>query len=324
MPLQFFVEPSPRLGHGPVTGISCTGHPYADARKPGKGCAVRDRRRHEPWGRRQGDGRGRFAFTLIETLVCVGLVTVVVSILLPSIGAARRQARLVVCTSNVRHICRALQTYAGMNDGRFPPNVSAPAPGQFWCDRKRMDGMLGDRTPPNVSSLGGGALACPEDEGGQRSYAMNIWASGAVDGFVRREAPARGEFWSATSGGSSQLILVAEAWSAFGSGEWFTAREWIGFAGDRPGQRFGGGAGISPPIPYGRAGIVNSELAFARHRIPGGRGAGVQPYGRVQIGYADGHVELHAHSDLVQPDGKSTYRSLWTPVDRRIDQQTNP
>jgi prepilin-type processing-associated H-X9-DG protein len=270
--------------------------------------------------RRRASLRGAAAFTVIDLLVCVGIITILVSTLLPTVAAARSGARLLTCATNVRNICQALQEYAGLNEGKYPPNVSAPAPGQFWCDRKRVGDSLGHRTPQTASSLGGGALACPEDEGGQRSYAMNVWASSAVDGFIRSASVGRGAFWSYTSGGdTSRLILVAEAWSGHGSDDWFTAKETIGFAGDKPGQRFGGGVGIAPPVSAGRFGPVTSELPFARHRDAGGKGKGVEPKGRVQIGYADGHVSLLRESELVGLDGKSSLQSLWTPVDRLLE-----
>lgn len=272
--------------------------------------------RHVESQRRHWRRSGTAAFTLAELLVCVGLITVLLSILLPSVGAARRHARLATCTSNIRRIFQALHAYGLLNDGRFPPNVSSPAPGQFWCDRKRLDELLPHGTPPNISSLGGGALACPDDdEGGQRSYAMNIWASSAVDDYIRFGAAGRGVFWStAVNGEASRLILVAEAWSGYGSGDWFTAAEVIGFAGDRPGQRFGGGSGLAPPIRVGRYGLVNSELPFPRHRATGGKGKG-----RVQIGFADGHVALLSDQDLLRQDGRSSHVALWTPADPRIE-----
>jgi prepilin-type N-terminal cleavage/methylation domain-containing protein/prepilin-type processing-associated H-X9-DG protein len=295
-------------------------YPPADCSRPGKGRALKQRRLHVHSKRREFAAHGRSAFTLIETLICVGVISIVASILLPTIGAARRQARLVVCTSNVAHICRALQAYAGLNEGRFPPEVTAPAPGHRWCDRTRTGELLAHRTPANISSLGGGVLACPADDaGGQRSYAMNFWASSAVDPFRRPFFAGRGVLWSTAVGDTSRLILVAEAWSAFGSGDWFTAQPTIGFAGERPGQRFGGGAGIAPPIAQGRVGIVNSELPFARHRTPATGGSGAQPKGRIQIGFADGHVELLTHADLVHPDGRSTRRALWTPIDHQLE-----
>lgn len=54
-------------------------------------------------------GRG---FTLIEVLVVVAIIALLISILAPSLAAARRQARSTLCLSNVRQLGVASQMYA--------------------------------------------------------------------------------------------------------------------------------------------------------------------------------------------------------------------
>ena len=76
---------------------------------------------------------GRRAFTLIELLVVIAIIGLLISILLPSLGAARRTAWTVICQSNIRQIGIGIQTY--LNDQRDPVfmNVNnGPAPGLFW------------------------------------------------------------------------------------------------------------------------------------------------------------------------------------------------
>jgi prepilin-type processing-associated H-X9-DG protein len=253
-------------------------------------------------------------------LVVVGVVALLVSILMPALAAVRASANLVRCSSNVRQVCQALHMYAGESRGRFPPNVYFPAPGQFWYDDERAGRFL--TTPAASGAWDRSVLACPADDGGYRSYAMNWWASSKVDLFVTQAVPTRGRTWSAHAPGGPDMILVAECWSAFGSaGSGWAAAPTIGFAGERPGQRFGAAGGIAPPADAGRWGLVNCELPYARHRKRQDSAASpLTPRGRVNIGYADGHVETRSESDLADAAaGKSTLDSLWSLIDAAID-----
>jgi len=55
----------------------------------------------------------RSGFTLIELLVVVAIIALLISILLPSLGRAREQAKKAYCANNLGQFGRALQLYAG-------------------------------------------------------------------------------------------------------------------------------------------------------------------------------------------------------------------
>ncbi len=60
------------------------------------------------------------AFTLIELLVVVSIVTVLMSLLLPSLGRARESAKQVICRNNLRGIWTGVLQYAFNNRDRVP------------------------------------------------------------------------------------------------------------------------------------------------------------------------------------------------------------
>jgi prepilin-type N-terminal cleavage/methylation domain-containing protein len=60
-------------------------------------------------------------FTLIELLVVVAIIGILASLLLPSLGKARKKAIKAVCKSQIRQIHLKYHMYSDDNDGYFPP-----------------------------------------------------------------------------------------------------------------------------------------------------------------------------------------------------------
>ena len=92
-------------------------------------------------------------FTLLELLVVIGVIAILLSLLMPSLGAARKKAKLAVCASNNSQILRALSTYVTINDQMTP---SKWYKGNLTNGQKPGHGWLGIKTnnhPWNYRSL---------------------------------------------------------------------------------------------------------------------------------------------------------------------------
>jgi prepilin-type N-terminal cleavage/methylation domain-containing protein len=62
----------------------------------------------------------RTGFTLIELLVVIAIITLLVSIIMPSIGRAKRMAKTVVCAANAKGIGTAMFMYADEWNELYP------------------------------------------------------------------------------------------------------------------------------------------------------------------------------------------------------------
>lgn len=63
-------------------------------------------------------------FSLIEVLVVIGIIGVLLSVLLPTLSAARETARQSVCSSNLRQLVLASHAYADDSRGLMPPGAA--------------------------------------------------------------------------------------------------------------------------------------------------------------------------------------------------------
>ena len=129
----------------------------------------------------------RRAFTLIELLVVIAIVALLVGLLLPALGGARRAARTAACLSNVRSLQQAQMLYC--NDYRGALVDVGLTHGGEADEAIAWINTLAEyyRTPLAVRSPGDTSPYWPVDQGGQglevngahrrTSYGMNNYLS---------------------------------------------------------------------------------------------------------------------------------------------------
>lgn len=68
----------------------------------------------------------RAGFTLLEVLVCIAVIAVLISLLIPGLSKAQETARRVACASNLRQLGYGISSYAEENKDRLPPSGFLP------------------------------------------------------------------------------------------------------------------------------------------------------------------------------------------------------
>lgn len=149
----------------------------------------------------------RRAFTLVELMVVIAIITLLVSILLPSLHRAREQSKVVVCRSNMRNIWTGILSYAFDSRDRVPfmedINLNDPDADPFDPQYKTTVGvMMKDFIPQRSWKCPGAIAGFPRSA---NDGAWDITYSFSVAGPVGEGVPFDNTNWG--TGGSLDPVV---------------------------------------------------------------------------------------------------------------------
>ena len=255
-------------------------------------------------------GESRSGFTLVELLVVVGIVSVLMGILMPALGMARRQAKAILGSSNQRQIIGAVGCYAADNEDRYPLSVATVGtwPSFNWTEPTTLVGYK-KLTPQLNRSMStylgsyvseGSVFSCPSAPK-EHTYLQDAWEAGEdwanpempipmtplsgtycfywnYDGYLGGERVVfRGP--GGPMGGRRESKLLVSCY--LGSDHWRSRKVYSSC------ERFGG-AGVTDETWMASAYWSGRDADDSVETIE------IKP----RAGYTDGHVESYSSSDV--------------------------
>jgi prepilin-type processing-associated H-X9-DG protein len=230
-------------------------------------------------------GRAKRCFTLIELLTVIAIMTLLMSMLTPSLSRARAQAKATACAARLHDMGTAIWAYTNDSDGELPAAEFRPDGFTKWGWAELLGEQLYRHKPPlepdvsfpvmrNAHGVGSGYFHyfnCPwlgkeEDHTGHYRVYLPAWSYRSVvrDSLGRIDPNSAGD-----PNKPSTLESVPPHLPLLGDAR-------TGVTGDPTSYIAGGEAA---PGPEGRATFDD------RH------------YGRLNLLYPDGHVELAPYQE---------------------------
>ncbi|QQE11550.1 prepilin-type N-terminal cleavage/methylation domain-containing protein [Planctomycetota bacterium] len=249
------------------------------------------------------------AFTLIELLVVISIIALLIGILLPALGAARRSAQQIKNSANIRSVSQAFFIHSQGNNGWYAGiESSGLVPGNAPATFVDNDMIENFETPfdtiagstvqgrfmilLNGSYMAGDALFCP----GEINEDLEIWEPNVIYG-QDQSSDRPGKFNSYATAQLAQSVSTDNGALDGLAGEW---RDSASSKAITVSDRLYGGLGVDSKIP-------------STHRSVWSKG---EPRWIGSIAFNDNHVELHRTSLLEA--GKLSFGNYTSKYDDNI------
>jgi prepilin-type processing-associated H-X9-DG protein len=231
----------------------------------------------------------RTAFSIIELLVVVGIIAELVGIRRPSLGRARRQARITECASNLRQIAMGMNIYATQNEGSFPGFDMPSTGGNLW---DVPHGFVNELDRMGISFK---TFLCPASQGvADATASLNTYSSFNIiqyNVWIPRKngsdiVPPSNNY----AGSRFKIVSPKPAQPFAGPGSLGdTANAMNPIISDI----IGSSSGVTPPANADASGYGNIyQISAVSNHLDGSRVVGVNQ------AFADGHVELKGPKEV--------------------------
>lgn len=294
------------------------------------------------WHKSGGGEKERGAFTLVELLVVIAVISILMSIVTPALSKARRRARAIRGMSNQRQIVLAVGSFAADNDGLYPDSVATIGrlDGHWnWHEPMKLLGHQA-RSPRMYRSASAYLRSYLEDP--DNVYCPNAprryehfdqaWAEG--DKWDNPDTPMRDDpltgtycfYWNYTGylkdrgtlfqgprgplGGANQSTLLV---SCFFGYDQYLSRGKYGSCEE-----------------FGKADFTEGSYEWPSYWSGGDTSGSAPPDAKLHAGYNDGHIESYSSAETAvmsvirYPETSEPYPSWLGPGDFHVPQSALP
>lgn len=124
--------------------------------------------------------RSLMAFSLLELLIVISIITILAALLLPALSTVRLKAKSIQCMNNLKQINLAINMYSNDNQGWFVPTKASTSTWVYWYMILGQNGYIATNSYASASTMDTGKtiLHCPSASLGESSgfgvyYALN-------------------------------------------------------------------------------------------------------------------------------------------------------